>query len=120
VLQDQETQGGGAVGAEIDRAWRCAACGAEIARDRDRLPLDGAPTRAFVNPEGIEYVIARFREAAGCIPFGERSAYWSWFPGFAWQIALCAACGGHLGWSFHSDREAFYGLVLDRLSAPSA
>ena len=120
MLREHETQGGASVGAEIDRSWRCAACGAEIARDRDRIPLDGEAARAFVNPEGIEYVIAGFRLAPGCSPSGERTAYWSWFPGFAWQIALCADCGAHLGWSFASDRETFYGLVLDRLSAPSA
>jgi hypothetical protein len=104
----------------VEEVWRCAACGAEIARDRDRVPLEGSATRAFVNPQGIEYVIAGFREAAGCVSHGERSSYWSWFSGFSWQVSLCGACGAHLGWSFFSESDAFYGLVLDRLSAPSA
>jgi len=103
-----------------ERVWRCAACGREIAFDRDRIPLEGAPSRAFVNPAGVEYVIAGFREASGCAGAGEPSSYWSWFDGFSWQVALCSGCGVHLGWSFTSEAERFYGLVLDRLSAPSA
>ena len=121
VLREGESpQADGAAGTAVGRTWRCAACGAEVALDRDRIPLEGEPTRGFVNPAGVEFVIIGFREAAGCAGFGEVSAYWSWFPGFAWQIALCRACGGHLGWSFTGASEDFYGLVLDRLSAPSA
>jgi len=37
-----------------------------------------------------------------------------------WQIADCGACGVHLGWSFTGASERFYGLILDRLIAPSA
>ena len=73
-----------------------------------------------MNPAGIEYVIAGFRDAPGCALAGEASSYWSWFPSFAWQVAICGACGVHLGWSFASEAERFYGLILDRLIAPSA
>ena len=73
-----------------------------------------------MNPGGVEYVIAGFREAAGCAAEGERSDYWSWFAGFAWQAAVCRGCGAHLGWSFTGESDAFYGLILERLSAPSA
>jgi hypothetical protein len=102
----------------LERLWRCAACGHGIARDR--IPLEGAATRAFVNPAGLEYVIAGFREAPGCTLVGEQSSYWNWFPGFVWQVAICSACGVHLGWSFTSESDKFYGLILDRLIAPSA
>lgn len=115
-----ETQTTGSTATAGDRAWRCAACGKEVAADRDRIPLEGSPTRSFVNPAGIEYVIAGFREAHGCAAQSERSPYWSWFAGFAWQIAACAGCAAHLGWRFTSASEAFYGLILDRLIAPSA
>jgi hypothetical protein len=103
-----------------ERVWRCVACGRTIALDRDRISLEGAATRAFVNPAGVEYVIAGFREAEGCVADGERSTYWSWFAGFSWQVALCGGCGAHLGWNFQSDAQRFYGLLVDRLSAPSA
>ena|SRR2546430_12751308 len=118
--EQSSPESGGAAAVAEERAWRCAACGASIARDGDRIPLEGAAARAFVNPAGIEYLIAGFREAQGCAAAGERSSYWSWFAGYSWQVALCGACGVHLGWRFESDADRFYGLVLDRLSAPSA
>jgi hypothetical protein len=41
---------------------------------------------------------------------------WSWFPGRAWQIALCKRCGVHVGWSFHAGEAApFHALVRDRI-----
>ncbi|MGZ6143142.1 MAG: cereblon family protein [Myxococcales bacterium] len=104
--------------AALDPLWRCAACGHGIARNR--ILLDGAEARAFVNPAGVEYVIGGFREAPGCALSGEPSSWWSWFPGFAWQVAGCGNCGVHLGWSFTGADERFYGLILDRLIAPSA
>ena len=113
----QEAPDTGGVAVE-EPLWRCAACGHGVARHR--IPLDGAETRAFVNPAGIEYVLGGFRDAPGCALVGEQSSYWGWFPGFVWQIAVCGACGVHLGWSFTAATERFYGLILDRLIAPSA
>jgi len=66
-------ESGGAVREE--RVCRCAACGHELALLRDRVDIEGAPTRRFVNPEGMEYEIAAFRDAPGCSRFGERVAY---------------------------------------------
>ena|SRR5438105_11367219 len=111
-------ESGGAPVAEAEAAWRCARCGHTIALDRDRIPLDGAATRAFVNPAGIEFVIAGFREASGCALQGEPSTYWSWFAGFRWTAAACAACGAHLGWHFDGPAHAFFGLIVDRLARP--
>jgi hypothetical protein len=117
MLREDAQQAGGAVATVGDPIWRCAACDADVARDRDRIPLDGAATRAFVNPEGLEYVIAGFAHAAGCADASEPSAYWSWFPGCSWRVSVCRSCGGHLGWRF-SGRAAFYGLDIGRLKAP--
>lgn len=46
---------------------------------------------------------------------GAPSAEFSWFPGYAWSVALCAACMAHVGWRFDAQRRAlrpqrFYGL----------
>src|ERR1700737_4068672 len=57
MLREDAQQAGGAVSTGDDSFWRCAACGAEVARDGDRIPLDGVATRAFMNPDGFEYVI---------------------------------------------------------------
>ena len=117
MLREDPQQAGGAGTAQEDPIWRCAACGADVARDRDRISLDGAQTRAFVNPDGFEYVIAGFAHAPGCLDASEPSSYWSWFPGCSWRICVCKACGAHLGWRF-GGRAAFYGLSIDRLTAP--
>jgi len=108
VLREDAQQAGGATRADADPVWRCASCGAEVARARDRIPLDGAATRAFVNPEGIEYVVAEVSDP---------SPYWSWFPGCSWQVSLCRRCSAHLGWRL-SGAARFYGLIVDRLTAP--
>ena len=117
MLREEAQQAGGAARTEADRVWRCAACGAEVARDRHRIPLDGAATRAFVNPDGIEYVIAGFSEASGCAEVTSPSPYWSWFPGCSWQVSVCRGCSGHLGWRF-SGADSFYGLIVGRLTPP--
>lgn len=47
----------------------------------------------------------------------------SWFPGYAWQIAVCSQCNGHLGWKFMANPTAgtnlvpksFYGLSGGRI-----
>ncbi len=114
-LQDKPETTGAPRVAE-DRAWRCVACGAAVARASDRIDLDGASERAFVNPGGTEYVILGFREAPGCAAFGEASSYWTWFPGYAWQVAICGVCGVHLGWSFTSAERRFYGLIRERIA----
>lgn len=31
---------------------------------------------------------------------GAPSAEFSWFPGYAWTIAFCAACMAHVGWRY--------------------
>lgn len=44
------------------------------------------------------------------------STEFSWFPGYAWQIANCTVCLAHIGWRFSLPKggnlipKAFYGL----------
>jgi hypothetical protein len=104
----------GAPALDEERAVRCRRCGHELARLRDREPLDGAATRSFVNPHGLVFEIAAFRAAAGCAAEGEPSSFWTWFPGHAWQLALCGRCAAHVGWRF-TGPSTFYGLLLDRI-----
>lgn len=74
---------------------------------------------ARVNPSAIEYRFGCFDDAPGCRTWGETSDFFAWFPGYAWTIALCGACGVHLGWSFTREGDRFFGLVLERLHDPS-
>jgi hypothetical protein len=106
---------------ETERAVRCAACGARVTREAARMTMNGASEHSFMNPSGIRFVVACYASAPGCVPEGERSTVWTWFPGYAWQIELCRSCGVHLGWSFHGTPSSdfslsFYGLVTSRVT----
>jgi hypothetical protein len=98
-----------------ERGVRCASCSHEITTERARIAVDGAHSHTFVNPQAIEFRIACFREAPGCIGWGEESTYWSWFKGYAWRVALCSSCAAHLGWSYRGGTSGFYGLIADRI-----
>jgi hypothetical protein len=93
----------------------CHRCLLAVTDGSQRIAMGGAHAHRFVNPHGFEFEIGCFADAPGCATFGEASTYWSWFPGFAWQVELCAMCGEHLGWLFRSADAAFHGLILDRL-----
>ena len=102
--------------ANIERAIVCFACGHAVTRERARIQVNGAHAHVFKNPSAIDYRIGCFSEAQGCAPVGEASTVWTWFPGHAWQIAVCGRCGVHLGWSFTDQANIFWGLILDRLA----
>lgn len=92
----------------------CNACGARITLSASAVGVQGAHQHEFTNPSAITFVVRCFSTAPGCLPVGERSTEWTWFPGYAWQIEVCRACTTHLGWSFHGKRR-FYGLIRDRI-----
>mgnify|MGYP006971707542 CR=1 FL=1 len=93
----------------------CRFCGSEVTARGWACPVQGCHEHSFVNPHGYLYRIACFRLAPGCVPWGPEIAEYSWFPGATWQIAHCAGCGSHLGWSFRTQEERFHGLIMDRL-----
>jgi hypothetical protein len=94
----------------------CVDCGHRIAPLRAATSVTGAHQHELVNPSAIVFVVRCFTHAPGCMPVGERSTQWTWFPGYAWQIELCRGCAGHVGWSFHATgKSAFYGLIRDRV-----
>ncbi|MBF0583048.1 MAG: hypothetical protein HQL80_02295 [Magnetococcales bacterium] len=105
-----------------EQEWLCcAACQHKITREHDKVSVQGKGEYTFFNPAGILFHIGCFREATGCVAWGVPSTTFSWFPGFAWQIACCSACGTHLGWLFTQGMETyFFGLVLAWLRRSSA
>ncbi len=96
----------------------CAHCGHVITRERDRTTVNGRHAHTRANPSGFVFHFGCFARAEGCLVIGPPTAEASWFPGFVWEYALCAACKTHLGWAFHGESD-FLALVLDRLTAPS-
>jgi hypothetical protein len=95
----------------------CARCGQAITRERYRTTVNGRHTHTRLNPYGIVFHFGCFAVAEGCLVRGPPTAEDSWFAGYVWEFAYCAACHAHLRWAFHGD-GSFFGLVLDRLSSP--
>ena len=102
-----------------DERLFCAACRALITHRSEAMNMQGAHAHRVTNPLGLTFRIACFRAAPGCGHAGRETESHTWFPGFAWRVALCAGCGNHLGWRFRGARGRFYGLILDRLTSQS-
>jgi hypothetical protein len=93
----------------------CRACGHPITTEAERTTVEGAHEHVKKNPAGLVFRIGCYRAAPGATGWGDAFVEHTWFAGYAWQIALCADCGVHLGWAFRSDGSSFHGLVTERL-----
>jgi hypothetical protein len=112
-----ELEGGGAPEAaqKDERMVLCSSCQHPIARESARIEVSGRHEHTCVNPAGYVYRIACFRAAEGCVGQGGWTDEHTWFAGYGWQIALCSRCGMHLGWAFSAERDAFHGLIVNRV-----
>lgn len=102
---------------EVEKRLFCAACRHPVTHQGERIPVQGAHEHRCTNPHGITYHIGCFREAGGGVPIGVATAEYTWFPGYAWRLVLCANCRAHLGWRFQSPDDYFHGLILVRLTS---
>ncbi len=93
----------------------CAVCDHRITQDSYRIEVAGAHEHTFVNPHGIVHHLGCFALAPGCVHLGATETAFSWFPGWTWQIAVCARCRAHLGWIYRNAGEQFHGLVTAAL-----
>ncbi len=94
----------------------CRQCRHQVTKSGARTVIYGAHSHVFCNPHGHVFEIGCFRSAPGCALLGPQTAEFTWFAGYAWQIAVCGACRTHLGWRYaHADGSAFYGLILQQL-----
>jgi len=98
-----------------ERVVRCRRCDGTVARSTDAIAVDGKHLHRFVNPSGVEFDVRCFGDARGCSPSGDASTFFSWFPGHAWRVVVCARCGVHLGWRFEGAGSVFHGLIVDRI-----
>lgn len=95
----------------------CAACRHPVTHQDQRIPVQGDHEHRCINPHGIAFHIGCFRAAPGCSAIGAATTEFTWFPGYAWRIALCANCRAHLGWYFQSQDDYFHGLIVARLTS---
>lgn len=96
----------------------CARCLHPVTRERHRIAVQGWHAHTRANPHGFVFHFGCFAQADGCTVHGPLTTEATWFPGFGWQVAHCAACHTHLGWAFRGE-GSFFGLLLDRLTLPS-
>ncbi len=107
--------------AEGEGRWLCcAACGARVTTDGARATVHASHEHVRTNPHALTFRIGCFSDAPGCLPAGPCSTFWTWFPGYSWQAAVCGGCVEHLGWRFRAEGPeelppAFFGLILDKL-----
>lgn len=96
----------------------CGYCRRQVTREDLRIPVQGSHQHVYSNPHGIVFEIGCFASASGCQAVGVPTEEWTWFRGFAWQIAICKGCGEHLGWRYsNTGSDTFFGLILGRLAS---
>ncbi|MDY6831903.1 MAG: cereblon family protein [Thermodesulfobacteriota bacterium] len=100
---------------EEDDVLLCARCLHPITRPGARTTANGRHVHVFANPGGLVFEIGCFRTAPGCGHAGSPTLEFTWFNGYAWQVATCNGCLEHLGWYYTADGTSFYGLILNRL-----
>ncbi|HVK86038.1 MAG TPA: cereblon family protein [Kofleriaceae bacterium] len=98
-----------------DDALRCVVCDHVITSRGARMEMHGSHEHTFVNPAGVVHHIGCFVAAAGCAYVGPTEAAFSWFPGWSWQVAICARCRSHVGWIYRLAGDQFHGLILAAL-----
>ncbi|CAG9463610.1 unnamed protein product [Pedinophyceae sp. YPF-701] len=83
-------------------ALRCATCSTRISRCKYLLQLGGgeAAGGVFVNAYGYVHDMLTVTRTRHIRLQGSPETEHSWFPDYAWTIANCSVCLGHLGWRF--------------------
>jgi hypothetical protein len=102
--------------AEADDRIRCAQCRSVVTTGGLAVARHGGHAHTFRNPAGYSWSIRCFRDAGGCTTAGPLTSEASWFPGYQWCYAECAACGRHLGWWYVGAGPSFVALIAPRIT----
>lgn len=103
-----------ATGTSAATAIRCAQCGTPITSAERATSRGGATEHTTTNSFGVLFTIRLYDRAENLLLHGAPSSDFTWFAGYAWQIASCAACKAHLGWAFTGEAP-FYALIIGRI-----
>ncbi len=72
--------------------------------------------RVFANPAGLLLEIVTARQAHNVQVIGPPTTEFTWYQGYAWEVAYCASCHSHVGWAFGAvdgghEPASFFGLL---------
>jgi len=96
----------------------CSFCNHPVTDFDMQISVNHSHQHIFANPHGLVFEIGCYKNAKGCKTVSSFSTEFTWFPGYAWKIAVCNSCSSHLGWRFISSDHSFYGLILEKLVIP--
>lgn len=101
--------------------YYCFGCQTQIGQQSDvfAMSIEGAQS-IYVNPDGYLHDTMTLINATNLVLVSTPSTDYSWFPGYAWSIAVCANCHKHIGWQFIAQKprlqpHKFYGLSRSSL-----
>src|SRR5262245_27241351 len=97
-----------------ERPILCRACETAVSDVRELFSMRArSPIQVFPNPYGQMKEIMTLRASWSLQLVGEPILEFTWFEGYTWTIAVCAACRSHLGWRYEGsdDPTVFYGLL---------
>lgn len=101
----------------------CKRCKTRVASYSDIFAMAKGNVNAnYCNPAGYIHetlTVNKTLEESVRI-FDRPSTDFSWFPGYAWQIAVCSKCSSHIGWKFTAvtknlKPKSFFGLTCKSL-----
>ena len=99
----------------------CRTCGNYVSTPDIQCCPDGRSSEyRFENPVGRVCEIITLHNAWSLQMVGSAHLEHTWFPGYAWRVALCGRCGNHLRWRFEARSSAaagpqFFGLLVSEL-----
>ncbi|XP_017886440.1 protein cereblon isoform X2 [Ceratina calcarata] len=103
---------------EEDKIFVCSNCDSYIGRQSHMFPMSKeGPQGTYCNSAGIIHETVTLYHAQGLTLSGSPpSLEYTWFPGYAWTIAMCSHCYVHMGWKFTAVQnnlkpKAFWGLT---------
>ncbi|XP_011062316.1 PREDICTED: protein cereblon isoform X1 [Acromyrmex echinatior] len=101
-----------------DKIYVCVNCESFIGRQSHMFPMNKeGPQGTYVNPGGVIHETITFYHVQGVVlNNSDPSTEYSWFPGYAWTIAICKGCRHHVGWKFTAVQsnlrpKEFWGLT---------
>ncbi|CAK9809321.1 Protein cereblon [Anthophora quadrimaculata] len=105
-----------------DKIFICSICDSYIGRQSNMFPMSKeGPQGTYCNPAGTIHEIVTLYHARGLtLSRSPPSVEYTWFPGYAWTVAMCKHCGAYMGWKFTAVEsnlrpKAFWGLTRKSL-----